>query len=265
MQISMKDIFSDSDFNCRGAITPFDVLTLSESIKEKGLLQRIVVQPYNKDGYKYKIVLGHRRHAACKLLKWETIEADVKENLTEEDARTLNLIENLERQDLNMLQESKAIEWYRNRGLQLREVAQKIGKSTGWITIRYCVLDLEEDIQLEIAAGLLKHDQIKALFDIPSRQGRINAVKRIKDAKMRGESEELVTHEKIKKSILDDGTIKSSRKMNEMFEMQDLIYNEIGANMATRTLAWTGGVISTTEYLTSLKEEYPAFTGEKKL
>jgi ParB family chromosome partitioning protein len=265
VQIPMQDIFSDADWNCRGPIIPFDVMTLSESIREKGLLQPIVVQPWTKHPpQRYKIVVGHRRHAAIKLLKWESLPCNVAENLTEEDARTLNLIENLERADLNMLQEAKAIEWFRKRGLQLREVAKKIGKSTGWITVRYCVLDLEPDIQLEIAAGLLKQDQIKALLDIPSRQGRIDAVKRIKDAKLRGESEEIVTAAKQKKSVLDDGTVKAARKMTEMFELQDLIYNQVGANIATRTLAWTGGVISTKDYLKSLEEEYPGFSGDKK-
>lgn len=260
----MDLIYSDSVFNCRGPIAPYEVQTLSESIKQNGLLQPIVVRPYLHPPYRYMIVVGHRRHAACKLLKYKEIEANVNENLTEAQARSLNLIENLERKDLNMLQEAKAIEWFREAGLQLREVAKEVNKSTGWVSTRYLVLDLEPDIQLEIAAGLLKQDQIKMLHEIPSRQGRIDAVKRIKEAKARGEDRQLFVDPKPKKAVTDDLTNKVSRNMREMFEIQDMIYDQIGANIATRTLAWTGGVISTKDYFESLKQEYPDFNGDSK-
>lgn len=261
-QIPMDQIFSDSVFNCRGAIIPYEVESLITSIRDKGLMQPIVVRPYNHPPHQYKIVVGHRRHAACKLLKMTEIPANIKE-MTEGEARALNLIENLERKDLNMLQEALAIKWFREAGLQLREVAKEVGKSTGWVSTRYLILDLEPDIQLEIAAGLLKQDQIKMLHEIPSRQGRIEAVKRIKEAKARGEDQGLFTPPKPKKAVMDDMREKTARNMREIFEILDLIYNEVGPNIATRALAWAGGAISTDEFFTSLKEEYPDFTGVK--
>jgi len=263
VQIPMQDIYSDSNFNCRGPIAPYEVESLVGSIRDKGLLQPIVVRPYNFPPFRYKIVVGHRRHFACKLLKWTDIPGTVNEKLSELDARALNIIENLERKDLNMLQEAKAIEWFRKAGLQLREVAKEVGKSTGWVSIRYLILDLEPDIQLEVAAGLLKQDQIKMLHEIPSRQGRIDAVKRIKDAKARGEDEQLFVPAKPKKAVTDDLTTKTARNMREIFEVLDMVYDKIGPNLVTRTLSWAGGAISTKDFFESIKEEYPNFTGEK--
>lgn len=263
MQVQMlpiAKIFGDEEWNCRGKITPFEVETLSESIQKNGLLQAILVRPYGKNGYDWIAVVGHRRLAACKRLKWTEIAANVNDKLTEEEARSLNLVENLERKDLNMLQEAFAIRWFRDRGLQLREVAKRVGKSTGWVTTRYEILDLDPDIQAEVAAGFLRQDQIKALHEIPSRQGRIDAVRRIKDAKMRGESLDIVTAAP-KKTVTTELNTKAIRNMREMFEVQDLITDSVGPNIATRSLAWTSGVISTEEYFRSLKEAFPSFTG----
>ncbi len=263
MQLEIKKIFSDQDWNCRKEkIAPIDVQTLAESIKINGLLQPIVVRPHNKDGYDWMQVLGHRRLAACKLLKWTHIEGSVNEGLTEDQARSLNLIENLERKDLNMYQEALAVKWFRERGLQLREVAKRVGQSTGWVSTRYLILDLDPDIQLEIAAGFLTQDQIKALHDNPSRQGRIDTVLKIKQAKLRGESLEIAP-KKISVATSDQRS-KVVRNMREMFDVQDMITDSVGANIATRTLAWTSGVISTEDYFTSLREEYPSFNGEQR-
>ncbi len=262
MQLEIKKIFSDQDWNCRKEkIAPIDVQTLAESIKANGLLQPIVVRPYNKDGYDWMQVLGHRRLAACKLLKWTHIEGSVNETLTEDSARSLNLIENLERKDLNMFQEAQAIKWFRDRGLQLREVAKRVGQSTGWVSTRYLILDLDPDIQLEVAAGFLTQDQIKQLHDNPSRQGRIDAVLKIKQAKLRGESVDIAIQAP-KKSVTTEQKVKVVRNMREMFEVQDMIHDSVGPNIATRTLAWTSGVINTEDFFKSLKEEYPSFTGE---
>ena len=262
-ELPIKKIFADEKWNCRQEkIAPMDVQQLVESIREHGLIQPIVVRPYNKDGYEYMVVVGHRRLAASKLLRLETIKAEVNEKLTEDQARELNLIENLERKDLNMLQEAQAVRWFRDRGLQLREVAKRIGQSTGWVSTRYLILDLESDIQQEIAAGFLTQDQIKQLHDNPSRQGRIDAVLKIKQAKLRGESLDITPAPK--KSVTTELNTKVIRNMREMFEVQDMITDSVGPNIATRTLAWTSGVISTEDFFKSLKEEYPSFNGELK-
>jgi ParB family chromosome partitioning protein len=263
-QLEIKKIFSDEEnWNCRHQkLAPIDVQTIVESIRENGLMQPIVVRPYNKDGYEYMMVVGHRRLYSCKLLKWTHIPGTIRD-LSEDQARSLNLIENLERKDLNMFQEAQAIKWFRDKGLQLREVAKRVGQSTGWVTTRYLILDLEPDIQLEIAAGFLTQDQIKALHEIPSRQGRIDTVVKIKQAKLRGESLDVAITPK-KSVITSDQKAKVVRNMREMFEVQDLITDSVGPNIATRTLAWTSGVISTEELFKSLKEEYPSFNGEPR-
>lgn len=267
MQVNVNEIYSDMlDFNCRHQIiTPFEVETLADSIKEKGLLQPILVQPYDRGKFKYKIIVGHRRFAAIKRLKHETIDCKLVSNVTESDARSMNLIENLERENLNMLQEAKAIEWFLNHGMTLKEIAKKVNKSTGWVHIRASILNLDEDIQKEIAAGWLKQDQIRALHDIPSRQGKIEAVKKIKEAKERGESVDIIeTYNKKKtRSITDNLDSKVVRTAREIFEVQDAVTDQVGPNIVTRTLAWTGGVISTKEYLEDLNKEYPSFIGVK--
>jgi hypothetical protein len=88
-------------------------------------------------------------------------------------------------------------------------------------------------------------------------------VKRIKDAKARGEDEQLFVPAKPKKAVTDDLTTKTARNMREIFEVLDMVYDKIGPNLVTRTLSWAGGAISTKDFFESIKEEYPNFTGEK--
>ena len=77
---------------------------LAETLDKDGLLQPIVVR---EDGDQYEIIAGERRYRAAKSLGWETIPAIVK-NMDDDQAASLALIENLQREDLNPIDEAKA-------------------------------------------------------------------------------------------------------------------------------------------------------------
>jgi ParB family chromosome partitioning protein len=111
---SLDDIRVDTDFNCRGAITPISVHELANNIRTAGLIEPVVVRPYDKDGFKYDLVAGFRRTQAFKNLranepeKYSEIPVVIK-NVTLAEAKILNLIENIHREDLNILQEARAL------------------------------------------------------------------------------------------------------------------------------------------------------------
>jgi|SRR5215831_7206355 len=131
VELPVEMIYSDDNMNCRGRIAPYDVLELARSIEKSGLLSPIAVQPYDSvPGFRYRIILGHRRHKAFQVLKRETIPCVVKDGLTEVQVRILNLQENIERKDLNVLQEAHAIQKFKLAGYTLAEVANMVGMST---------------------------------------------------------------------------------------------------------------------------------------
>jgi ParB family transcriptional regulator, chromosome partitioning protein len=114
------------------------------SIKEKGLLQPIVVR---SKGKYYEIVAGNRRYKACTTLGWRKIVCHVVE-LTDKEAFEVSLIENMQRKNIDPIEEAHA---FKNYVLTfgwggISELAAKIGKSVSYVDKRIRLLDLPTDI-----------------------------------------------------------------------------------------------------------------------
>jgi ParB family transcriptional regulator, chromosome partitioning protein len=247
--IPIKEIYSDPSFNCRGTINAGSVVELARNIDIHGLLQPIAVQPYTQHPpHKYRTVLGHRRLEAFKLLNKEEIPAVIKEGLTDLEARALNLIENLERSDLNLKQEADALVPFFRSGLTEQEVGKRIGKSIGWVHIRKIILRLPEDIQKEIAAGFITQDQVKSLSKM-TRDQQVESVKQIKNSKIRGEKRALrigtKKHNPLKTKRRDDYDIRA---------MIEHILDSVGPCLATRVLAWAAGEIPDIEVYRDIRD-----------
>lgn len=252
MQIPIKDIFSDDVFNCRGSIIPLEVDELAKSLKRFGLLQAIVVQPWDKvKGKKYRIVLGHRRCLAAKLLGWPTIDAVIREDLTDEEAEALNIVENIQREDLNMLQEARGVMRLLDRGHNNTVVAAMCNKSTAWVNVRVKLMTLPEDLQNEAAAGFLNHAQVLELAKLPLSQVYAQ-YRAIRDARARGESIVKPKKSELPKEKAPEIKI---RERQELFDLQTKIREKLGNCFETEILGWAAGVNSTQSILKSLDEE----------
>ena len=254
--INLDRIWSDDDFNCRGTILPMDVIDLIKDIEKNSLQFPIAVQPITEvdqekipGNYDFRIIAGHRRFKAFKVLKRNTIPAMIKTGLSEVQARLLNLGENLKRQDLNILQEAKAIKKLRDLGLNRRQVGEELGKSTTWVQVRFNLLDLPEPIQEEAAAGLLNQQQIKELYSIPKKEDQFEAVKKIKNARLRGEKGMSVG-----KKPEEDPFKKKRQAKNVVQDMIIHMGNTIGYGLHTRSLAWANGEISSAELFFDIKQ-----------
>ncbi len=243
VMLPMPEIFSDAEFNCRGAIAPIDVLDLAKDVAARGLDQPIVVQPWNQGQYKYRIVAGHRRHMAFKVNKADFIPAYVRDDLDETGARLLNLRENVLRKQLNILQEARSLDYFlklKKGKFTEQELGDIFGQSRGWVQIRKDLLSLPTDIQAEAASGLLTANHIKQLVRM-SDADRYAAIRKIKDRKIRGESTKLTA------TINRAGDVLRARRREpaEIQEMLDCLYDVFGPNLATRCLAWAAGNINT--------------------
>jgi ParB family chromosome partitioning protein len=243
VHLPVKAIWADPDFNCRGHIAPIDVVDLSKEIEAHGLKQPITVQPIKngKPGIEYKVVIGHRRHKAFEVLGRETIPCSISTNLSETDAMVLNLNENLHRKDLNIMQEAKALERLKLTGFSVVDVSRQLNKSTTWVNIRYMLLELPDAIREAAAAGYINQVQIRDIHSLGDYKKQIEAAKKIKAAKARGERAPRVTKRK------RDMFKKKARDIDDIFFMQDHIREAIGNNFGTRCLAWAAGEISDLE------------------
>lgn len=256
-EIPMKAIHFDQEFNCRGEIIPMDVIDLAQDIERQGLLQPVIVSEYSgedqqRTGYKYLLVAGYRRFVAHRVLKQTKILATVKGELSEMERRVINLSENFQRCDLNVLQEAKAIAKLMELGLTEEQTAREIGKSRGWVQIRFLVLKLPQEIQNECAAGILNQKQIRDVythFRVEGKDAAFNAVKEIKQAKARGEKN---VRAKVKKK--EKPNTKHHRKRPEIFDMMEHIQVNIGNGLHTRCMAWCAGEITNMELFVSIKD-----------
>jgi len=139
------------------------ILQLSESIKEHGVVQPIVLK---KDGNTYTIVAGERRWRAAKSLALKEIPAVVMD-LTEKQVLEISLIENIQREDLNPIEEAIAYKRLLNEfNLTQEELGKRIGKSRVTVTNILRLLNLDERVQEYLIDGVITEGHGRALLSI---------------------------------------------------------------------------------------------------
>lgn len=137
---------------------------LAESIKEYGLLQPIVVK-LNKNGF-YTIIAGERRWRASRLAGLKEIPAVIKD-VSEQTEKEITLIENIQRENLNSLEEAAGIkELIEEYGLTQEEVAKKIGRSRTAVTNILRLLNLPPEIQQLLKEEKISQGHARALLSL---------------------------------------------------------------------------------------------------
>lgn len=136
---------------------------LSESIRAQGIIQPIVVRQMN-DGY--EIIAGERRWRAAQLAELHEVPAIVKD-LTDEAALAMSLIENIQRRDLNVIEEAEALDrLVREFRLTHQEVAEAVGKSRTGVTNLLRLLKLNPDVRLLVEQGDIEMGHARALLSL---------------------------------------------------------------------------------------------------
>ena len=262
--IPLDEIFVDmTDFNCRGAITPFDVLELAKDIRSNGLTQPVTVRPWDRTpGKKYHLIAGYRRYESHRVNSVHkdcpqnaegkpTIKAIVKHNVSDDQAVAMNLSENIQRKDLTLLQESRAIERLKMHGWTGQEVGEKIGKSYGWVQTRFMFLELPPDIQIEIVRCDLPHAVVRDLWTQPDLETRYDLLRKIKDAKMLGKKRPINPLKLVK----NKPNSKRVRERGEIEQLQDTIRENLGNNLATKVLGWVLGMTDDLDVHQKIRED----------
>lgn len=151
---------------------------LSLTIQQHGVIQPIVVQK-NNTGSGFILISGERRLRACKLAGFVKIPAIVKE-VSEADMMELALIENLQREDLNSLEEAQA---YQNlidkRGLKITDLAARVGKNRSTITNLIRLLGLPKQVQDWIKEGKITEGQARPVCSLPDARKQVEVASKI--------------------------------------------------------------------------------------
>lgn len=252
--IPMTQVWVDLEFNCRGRFTPESVTSLAQDIRDTGLQFPVIVQPWDRNpGYRYRLVAGFRRFAACRLLHVDEIPAMVTDkDISEFDAHKLNLIENLERQDLNILEEAQGVKKLFPLGETPGEIAKELKRPRQWVYRRLGLLDLPHGVQLMFASGRLAQSDLDTVLSYREDPGAAqDAAQRLLEARRESPTQTRKVRQQLQRGrrVAD-----SRRKKAEIAEMIDRMFQMGLDGLPTRVAAWCAGTISTESLLSDLKE-----------
>ncbi len=248
IRILISEIGDDSEYNCRGKITPSDVEALVTDIRAHGLINPILVRPVvESNGKKYQVVAGFSRFMAARILRWKEIPCVVR-TCDEGEAAFLNLSENVVRTNLNWLQEAKAIALIRRHfTLNDEAIGAKLNKSRGWVQTRGYILQLPEKCQEAAAQGVLSIENIRSIWQEPNEIEQLRMLKKCKEGFERKIKVDLTP--KIEKSVF----AKAQRTKAEIFAMIKHITDNLEPSLTTRALAWAAGEIDGFDFFTDIK------------
>lgn len=150
---------------------------LADSIKEHGMIQPVIVRSISGGGY--ELIAGERRWRACKALGYNKIPAVIKE-CPDLEATASALIENIQREDLNPLEEALAYKQLMEEfDLTQEDVSGKVGKSRSFIANAVRLLDLPAEVQVMLASGKISAGHARALLAIKDDNKQIDAAANI--------------------------------------------------------------------------------------
>jgi len=149
---------------------------LSDSIKKVGLLQPIIVRPM---GEGYQIIAGERRWRASRLAELERVPVRVL-SINETESLEIALIENLQREDLNSIEEARGYKKLLSEfQMTQAELADKVSKSRSTITNALRLLDLPEEVQELVYNGSMSAGHARAVLSVPEETARIRLAGKI--------------------------------------------------------------------------------------
>ena len=222
------------------------LLELAESLKQYGMLQPLLVQ--DKKGY-YEIVAGERRWRAAKLAGLKEIPVIIKK-LTDQEIVEISLIENIQRENLNPIEEALAYKRLLNEfNLKQDEVAERVSKSRTAVTNAIRLLKLDERVQRMVIDDLLTTGHARALLAIADPEKQYLLAQQIFDEKLSvRETEKLV--KKLQKPKLES-TKKLENDMTVFYEdMEQKLKNIMGTKVSIHQKDKEKGKIEI-EYYTS--------------
>ncbi len=221
-------------FQPRKDFTPAALQELADSIKEQGIVQPLIVRD---KGDHYELIAGERRWRAAQLLKLAEVPVIVREA----DDRTvleLALIENLQRENLNPIEEAhgyaQLIEQFQ---LGQEEVSVKVGKGRATVANALRLLKLAPDIQMHIREGRLSVGHAKVILGLPGPEWQKRAVQKVLKGSLNVRQTEELVAQLLQRSAAPDGqpgrTATPLRDVH-LLDMEDRLQQRLGTKVSLR-------------------------------
>jgi len=193
ISISIENIIPNR-FQPRKNFDKNEIEKLARSIKENGIIQPIVVR---REGKQYELIVGERRLRAAKVAGISEIPAVIKD-FSENRILELALIENIQRKDLNPIEEATAYKMVIEKNMITQEMlSERIGKSRSYIANMIRLLELPADIQDHVSRGTISVGQAKGILSLKKEEERKKLAEKIINEKLTVRDVESIAREKI--------------------------------------------------------------------
>lgn len=164
------DLIQPNPNQPRKTMVEAELAALADSVAEKGVVQPILLRP-TEGGARYEIVAGERRWRAAQRARLHEIPALVRE-LTDRETLEIGIVENVQRADLNPIEEAQSYRQLIDRfGHTQEDVAQAVAKSRSHIANMMRLLNLPDSIQKHVAGGRLSAGHARAIATAPNAEG----------------------------------------------------------------------------------------------
>lgn len=197
---------------------------LADSIKLHGVIEPLVV--LKRDDY-YMIISGERRWRAAKLAEQKQVPVVVRENMTDQEILELSLIENIQREDLNPIEEALTYKRLLDEfNLKQDEVAERVSKSRTTVTNSIRLLKLDSRVQDMVIDGRISTGHARAILGISDKTAQFDFAQRCLDEKL-----SVREVEKEIKRMQKEGIKKPVEKAPKIDPQMEAIYGDISENI----------------------------------
>jgi ParB family chromosome partitioning protein len=209
---------------------------LVKSIREYGIIQPLIVTKVGEDSY--ELIAGERRLRAAKILKLKTVPVILRE-AKEQEKLELALIENIQRENLNPIEEALAYQKLINEfNLSQEEIARKVGKSRSAVTNTLRLLNLPIEIQKALIDGKITVGHAKSILSLDTPSEQLNLFKKILENNLNvREVEKGVRKIQIKKGRFKD------KKTPLLLSKEETLRNYLGTKVEVKKKGDSGKII----------------------
>lgn len=155
----MLDIVFDEDSNCRGQTNPETCRSLALDIETNGLINPLTLRIKDDN---LILVSGYRRYLAVMLLGWDTVPCIIRD-LNDAQANSINVTENVERENLSLEQEVEVVSRLKKSGLNEKQMQETLKRSYIWVKPRLEVSKLPESLKQLVYSGILSMRNVVSL------------------------------------------------------------------------------------------------------
>jgi len=232
------DTIERSPFQPRSEFDPEQIHELADSIKQRGVIQPLLVRLVKtatsqaESARRYELIAGERRWRAAREAGLTTIPAIVRE-ASDQEVLELALIENLQREDLNAIEEARAYDQLASQfKLTQEQIAQKVGRSRAAVANSMRLLALPSEVQSWVGDDRLSVGHAKAILGLPSTtEQRLVAERVLKRSLTVRETEQLV--EQLKgESKVRSRTLNATVKSTHVLALEEKLQQKLGTHVS---------------------------------